>query len=70
MGASADGPGWSMAVGLSHRSMGCKVCRNKARCIERTGMLILGINRMQPAKVMSPDVWDYYIIMYENGEID
>ncbi len=39
------------------------------RCIERTDVLIPGINRMQLATITSPDVYDYYI-MYRNGEID
>ncbi len=30
------------------------------RCIERPGVLIPGINRMQPATMTSPDVYDYY----------
>ncbi len=30
------------------------------RCIERLGALIPGINRMQPATMTSPDVYDYY----------
>ncbi len=31
----------------------------RARCIERPGALIQGINRMQPAMMTSPDVHDY-----------
>ncbi len=31
-----------------------------SRCIERPGALIQGINRMQPAMMMSPNVYDYY----------
>ncbi len=31
-----------------------------SRCIERPGVLTLGINRTQPAMMTSPDVYDYY----------
>ncbi len=35
-------------------------CCFHTRCIERPGALIQGINRMQPAMMTSPDVYDYY----------
>ncbi len=33
--------------------------RQSARCIERQGALIQAINRMQPAMMMTPDVYHY-----------
>ncbi len=39
------------------------------RCIERPDALIPGINRMQPAMIMSLDVCDYYNVWKERNRL-